>query len=287
MIGTIGSKLTSVGGSLANVIRGKGSSTYKTSSLPAYTIRVRLKEGKDPTSDWTSGQGIGYRPSKFDSYTQVEPQKNIWDYVYTGNDWSWIFQGWSGIQEVLDANIPNVTTLNHAFASTDIVNVRNLYTRDVTDCDSMFLYCTSLTHVALFDTSKCTIFTSMFGACESLTSTPSYDTRNGVDFQNFFNSAKIIDPPSLNLDNCTNCARMFRYCGFLKRVPLYNLQKSMNCNEMFENCYNVEKGALALYNELSSRPDVSMIFHNSTFRRCGRDTVLGAAELAQIPSAWK
>lgn len=287
MIGTIGTKLTSVGGSLANVIRGKGPYTYKKSSLPAYTIRVRLKEGKDPTSNWSSSLGIGYRPSKFNSYTQVDPDMNIWDYVYTGNDWSWIFQRWYGIQEVLDANIPNVTNLSHAFASTDIVNVRNLYTRDVTNCDSMFLYCISLTHVPLFDTSKCTIFTTMFADCQSLTSCPSYDTRNGVDFQNFLYGTKIVDPPSLNLGNCTNCQSMFNDCRFLKRVPLYNLQNTMRCFEMFENCYNVEKGALALYKELSSRPDVSMIVHNSTFKNCGRDTLTGAAELAQIPSDWK
>lgn len=36
--------------------------------------------------------------------------------------------------------------------------------------------------------------------------------------------------------------------------------------------------------ELQATPPSS---HASTFNKCGRDTVSGAAELAQIPSDWK
>jgi len=55
---------------------------------------------------------------------------------------------------------------------------------------------------------------------------------------------------------------------------------------MFYNCYKVESGALALYQQASTQatPPSS---HSGTFSNCGRDTVTGAAELAQIPSNWK
>jgi hypothetical protein len=55
---------------------------------------------------------------------------------------------------------------------------------------------------------------------------------------------------------------------------------------MFYNCYKVESGAYALYQQASTQttPPSS---HSNTFRNCGRDTTTGAAELAQIPSDWK
>jgi len=55
---------------------------------------------------------------------------------------------------------------------------------------------------------------------------------------------------------------------------------------MFSGCYKVESGALALYQQASSQATPPST-HNSAFYKCGRDTVTGAAELAQIPSDWK
>jgi hypothetical protein len=57
-------------------------------------------------------------------------------------------------------------------------------------------------------------------------------------------------------------------------------------SDMFWDCYNVESGALALYQQASSqaRPPA---YHYYTFYKCGINTTTGAAELAQIPSDWK
>jgi len=57
-------------------------------------------------------------------------------------------------------------------------------------------------------------------------------------------------------------------------------------NNTFAKCIKVESGALALYQQVSSQA-VQPIEHRYTFQDCGRDTVTGAAELAQIPSGWK
>lgn len=54
---------------------------------------------------------------------------------------------------------------------------------------------------------------------------------------------------------------------------------------LFSGCSNVESGALALYNYLSSLSEITD--HSYTFQACGSSTVTGAAELAQIPSGWK
>ena len=54
---------------------------------------------------------------------------------------------------------------------------------------------------------------------------------------------------------------------------------------LFSGCTKVESGALAVYNYLSSLPEITN--HSNTFQSCGSATVTGAAELAQIPSGWK
>ena len=65
-----------------------------------------------------------------------------------------------------------------------------------------------------------------------------------------------------------------------------NLQDAPIMGGAFDSCVNVKAGALALYNQLISQPN-QVTSHIGTFYNCGRDTVNGAAELAQIPSDWK
>jgi len=57
-------------------------------------------------------------------------------------------------------------------------------------------------------------------------------------------------------------------------------------NQMLFNCYNVQSGALALYQQASTQTNPPT-GHGSTFRNCGSNTQTGAEELAQIPSDWK
>ena len=59
-----------------------------------------------------------------------------------------------------------------------------------------------------------------------------------------------------------------------------------NVNGMFYSCSNVQTGALALYQQMSSQP-IQPSNHSETFCNCGTNTTTGAAELAQIPSDWK
>lgn len=77
---------------------------------------------------------------------------------------------------------------------------------------------------------------------------------------------------------------MCDHCQSLTSVPAFNVSSARWVNYMFDGCYNVEQGALALYNRLSARPEVTS--YTNCFNKCGRDTVTGAAELAQIPTSW-
>lgn len=54
----------------------------------------------------------------------------------------------------------------------------------------------------------------------------------------------------------------------------------------FIDCFEVSSGILDAYNYLSSvEPAIGEV--TACFRRCGRDSETGSAELAQIPSDWK
>jgi surface protein len=78
---------------------------------------------------------------------------------------------------------------------------------------------------------------------------------------------------------CFNCTK-------LTSIPLFNTSKVTNMFQTFQGCTNVQSGALALYQQMSTQttPPTN---HGGTFYNCGINTQTGSAELAQIPSDWK
>ena len=194
--------------------------------LPDNTIRIKYQ--------------AGYTPTMGDTQTLIDADENIWDIYKASNNWARLFSEKSNLLEVIGAN-----------------------TSSVTDMDSMFIGCKSLTSIPLFDTSSVTNMYGMFDRCSSLESVPLLDT----------SSVKKM-------------GYMFFECTSLKSVPLLDTSKVTDMRYMFQSCYNVESGALALYRQASSQATPPSE-HAFCFRDCGGDTVTGAAELAQIPSDWK
>lgn len=128
-----------------------------------------------------------------------------------------------------------------------------------------FMDCISLTKVAPLDLSNVDPWDGMkqmFAGCSSLTKISFYNTSTVTSF-----------------------VRTFENCTSLVQVPLFDTSNVTNCDYAFSNCYNVESGALALYTQMSTQTNVPSS-HSNCFTNCGRDTVTGAAELAQIPSSW-
>lgn len=148
-------------------------------------------------------------------------------------------------------------------SSNNVVEVLGANTTGITNMNSMFTSCSSLTSVALFDTSSVTTMANMFMKSKKLTSVPLFDT-----------------------SNVTNMYNMFNECSKLVTIPLFNTSKVTNMSGMFAYCYDVESGALALYQQASTQAKPPSN-HTDTFDSCGEDTTTGAAELAQIPSDWK
>jgi hypothetical protein len=54
---------------------------------------------------------------------------------------------------------------------------------------------------------------------------------------------------------------------------------------MFIDCTNVQSGALALYQQMSTQTTQPTVY-GDCFTNCGSNTTTGAAELAQIPASW-
>lgn len=239
-----------------------------------HTLRLRYKTGTTP--EFSRGTGVC-----------VDAVRNIWDLTYDNSNWYSLLWRHYDLLEVISGNTTGVTSMWNIFND-----------------------CVSLNKVALFDTSGCTDLAHMFSGCSALTSVPLYDTSNAVELQGmFFGCVSLSTIPQFNTSLCTNFNTMFTSCVSLTEVPVLNTSLATRTDDMFNecvslrhipnlnlplvelvdrmcrNCYSVESGALSLYTQLSSLEAVPT--HDiEVFKNCGRDTVTGSAELAQIPSSW-
>lgn len=91
----------------------------------------------------------------------------------------------------------------------------------------------------------------------------------------------------INSTGVTNMER-FEDCAheYLKgTIPLFDTTTLTDVTNMFWECYYVEGGALALYQQMSSQINVPSD-HSGCFRSCGNYTTVGLEELVQIPTSW-
>ena len=105
-----------------------------------------------------------------------------------------------------------------------------------------------------------------------------------TSMSNMLAGTKLSTIPLFDTSAVTSFNEMCSNLKTLTRVPLFNVSSAVSVTRMFVMCVNVESGALDLYNRLSNQATVSA--HTECFDLCGRDTVTGAAELAQIPQSW-
>jgi surface protein len=245
--------------------------------LPEDSIRLLYKPGVIPT--FSKGTAV-----------QVSQEPNIWDLTYYAPvvGWASLLQGHEDLVEVLGANSSRITSLFYMFTGcTSLRQVALFDTSNVTDMQEMFSKCSSLTSIPLFDTSNVTKMGGMFDRCSSLTTVPLFDTSNVTAMDRMFSKcSSLTSIPLFDTSNVTTMLSMFSGCTSLTSIPLFDTSKVTNVNSMFSGCYNVESGALALYNQMSTQA-IPPESHTRTFYNCGRDTVTGAAELAQIPEDWK
>lgn len=278
---------------------------YNPLDLPPYTIRVQFEDGVTPSFPF---------PRRA---TQVSVTPNVWD-VSTSHlgqygDWDDLLDvdaiGYSPIA-VLGANSTGVYSMRAMLLRCNLLTAVSLFdTRSVTKFDDMFSGCSSLATVPLFDTSSATgmpgmfrycsfstvplfntgsveNFDGMFANCYNLTSVPLFNTSSATSMRAMFDSCRsLASVPLFNTSSVEDFNSMFLYCESLAAVPLFDTSSATDMSWMFMGCDIVESGALALYTQASTQatPPIS---HDGTFENCGRYTVTGAQELAQIPTSW-
>jgi surface protein len=106
-----------------------------------------------------------------------------------------------------------------------------------TNMNSMFVNCSSLTSIPLFNTANVTNMGTMFSSCSSLATVPLFNTANVIDMSSMFQNCrglKLI--PLFNTANVTNMSSMFTACSSLTTVPLFNTANVTAMNSMFVNC---------------------------------------------------
>ena len=129
--------------------------------------------------------------------------------------------------------------------------------------DGLCSFNSTIIEVIDANTTGVTVISNIFNYCDQLTSVQLFDT-----------------------STVTNMAYAFQMCSALTSIPLFDTSNVTNMDNAFYGCYNVQTGALALYQQASTQT-TPPVDHYSTFTDCGMNTVTGAAELAQIGSNWK
>lgn len=236
--------------------------------LGANSIRVKWKKGESPKYPDPNEWHDCVRGAV--SITCVDPVDNIYDITFAGTDLSSAFAAGADLDgdrliEILDGNLQNVTSLQNLCVEQrslkSVSSIRTSY--KLTRCMNMFLECSSLTQVPLFDTSEVEVFSTMFSGCTSLISVPAYDTSKGFDL-----------------------SLMFRDCHNLEAIPQLPTGSVYDVSGIFDNCYKASSGILSMYNQMSTQTNPPSRY-TQAFKDCGRDSVTGSAELSQIPSSWK
>ena len=153
---------------------------------------------------------------------------------------------------------------------TEIKNISNLDTSNVTDMSWMFDECSSLVSldVSSFDTSNVINMDGMFAWCDSLTNldVSKFDTKNVTDMSSMFYDCKSLtnlDVSKFDTSNVTDMSWMFMCCSKLKNLDISNFNTSnvidMNC--MFNSCSSLTNLDVSKF-DTKNVTDMSSMFYD-------------------------
>lgn len=139
--------------------------------------------------------------------------------------------GGSGFNElpssIVNANwneVYNIQAMFSGCSNLRTVPSLNIVGENVNDTSSMFSYCSSLTSVALFDTSNCINMRQMFSYCQNLISIPAFNTSSAIDMNGLFYFCMALTTiPQLDTSSVTEMGDMFYGCNSLSNESLNNI----------------------------------------------------------------
>ena len=183
---------------------------------------------------------------------------------------------------------------------TEIDNIKNLNTSNVTSMRQMFYECGSLTSLDLsnFDTSKITSMSNMFSNCNKLTilDVSNFDTSKVTDMESMFsNCSKLtsLDLSNFDTSNVANMGYMFSNCSSLTSLDLSNFDTSkvthMGC--IFYSCSSLTTLKLGYFNTSKVSRDTKVFDGVNpnitiyTYSQNVKDWILNLSS-SNRPSAW-
>jgi len=106
----------------------------------------------------------------------------------------------------------------------------------------MFLNCSSLISVPLFDTSNVQSMSNMFADCSSLISVPLFDTSNVRNMDYMFGyCTSLTSVPAFDTSNVTSMSSMFLACSSLTSVPAFDTSNVTSMSSMLYGCSSLEE----------------------------------------------
>ena len=224
-------------------------------------IKSTIEEG---TSSYSAGQWI-------------KSVKQLPVFTFNGKNTSYHFSGFKGSSIDLSSfNTSNVTNMNSMFrdcSSLTSLDLSSFNTSKVTNMASLFNSCRSLTSLDLsnFNTSKVTDMGGVFYGCSSLTSldVSNFDTTNVINMNSIFDSCSSLtslDVNNFNTSKVTNMGRMFSSCSSLTSLDVSNLTATSltNANMMFYNCLYITSI------DLSNFENTKTVSVSQMFQYCSR-----------------
>ena len=148
------------------------------------------------------------------------------------------------------------------------VNLSSFNTSNVTNMNSMFYHCSSLTSLDMssFNTSNVTNMAYMFSGCSSLINLElnNFNTSNVTNMNSMFyhcSSLTSLDMSSFNTSKVTNMSSMFDSCYSLINIDLnsFNTSNVTNMSSMFNCCFPLISLDLNSFNTVNVT-DMSCMF---------------------------
>lgn len=255
--------------------------------IPVYrkSVRVKVNDGLAPHTP-PGEEESAIRP-RYYSAVLVEGTNDTYDvYCNEFNQFNHMLSNCINVTEIVSADSSGVEDFGYmCYVCRNLTKVNLFDTSSATSVAGMFALCTSLPTVPLFDTSNVTNFGSMFWEAQSVTGVPLFDTSNGVDMSRFLYMTAITECPLFDTSNATSLDSFIGDCWNLVSIPDLDVSSCLDADWICVADAAVTGGALNLYNKLAALDPLPN--HDQAFTNCGKDTVTGAAELAQIPDSWK
>lgn len=144
--------------------------------------------------------------------------------------------------------------------NTKLVYFPKIDTSNVTDMESMFYRCSSLTAIPQLITSKVTDMYGMFIDCSALSSIQLLDTSNVTDMGNMFDGCSSLSTiPQLDTSNVSSMSNMFAFCSSLKALPLLDTSKVTNISYIFGSESLMQLTDLGGFKNLKIDLDMSLL----------------------------